>query len=162
MKIKEPLIIDIEASSLSSNSHPIEIGLALEDGNRFCTLIKPSPNWTDWDLKAEATHNIHQQTLAEHGKPVTEVAQTLNTLLAGRTLYSDGWVVDKPWLSKLFYAAKISMNFEVQPLEMILSEPQMEKWHQVKEKVTQQSGLQRHRASNDAWIIQQTYRLTAE
>ena len=41
MKLKRPYIIDIEASSLSSNSYPIEIGLALENGERICFLIRP-------------------------------------------------------------------------------------------------------------------------
>jgi len=83
-------------------------------------------------------------------------------LLAGKTLYSDGWVVDKPWLLKLFYAAKKPMNFYISPLEMILSEQQMEKWHATKDHLIEKSQLTRHRASNDAWIIQKTYEKTLD
>lgn len=40
---------------------------------------------------------------------------------------------------------------------MILSEHQMEVWHEVKEQVIIELGLTRHRASFDALIIQETY-----
>jgi hypothetical protein len=35
-------------------------------------------------------------------------------------VYTDGWVVDKPWLTTLFYAAGVDMKFTVSSLEMIL------------------------------------------
>jgi hypothetical protein len=76
------------------------------------------------------------------------------------TAYSDGWVVDKPWLTVLFHAAGIEMKFHLSPLEMILSEAQMTMWADVKTQVINDSKLRRHRASNDAWIIQETYRRT--
>ena len=47
--LNNPLIIDVEASGFGSKSYPIEIGVALNDGQRFCTLILPAPNWTHWD-----------------------------------------------------------------------------------------------------------------
>ncbi len=90
-----------------------------------------------------------------------EVAHFLNQKLKGKTLYSDGWAVDKPWISKLFYTAGMEMNFDVSPIELILSEKQMKIWHATKDRVLEESKLSRHRASNDAWIIQETYRLTA-
>lgn len=161
MDLNRPYIIDIEASSLSSHSYPIEVGLALDDGERICFLIKPEKDWTEWDKAAEDVHHITQKVLRVCGKPVTEVAKILNKRLEGKTLYSDGWVVDKPWISKLFYAAGIDMAFEVSPIERILSEKQMNIWHNTKDRVLMESQLTRHRASNDAWVIQETYRITA-
>ena len=52
------------------------------------------------------------------------------------------------------------MKFHLSPLEMILSEAQMTMWADVKTQVINDSKLRRHRASNDAWIIQETYRRT--
>jgi hypothetical protein len=69
-------------------------------------------------------------------------------------------VVDKPWLTTLFYAARTEMRFHVSPLEMILSEPQMERWRGEKDRVLASMDLSRHRASHDAWIIQETYMRT--
>ena len=75
-------------------------------------------------------------------------------------MFTDGWVVDKPWLTKLFHTAKIPMRFHVSPLEMILSESQMARWHETKNKIVTEHDVKRHRASNDAWVVQQTYKKT--
>jgi hypothetical protein len=157
---RRPLIVDVEASGFGVGSYPIEVGLALDDGHRYCTLIEPAPGWTHWDAEAEKIHRIPRDLLATYGRPWRDVARTLNELLANRTVYTDGWVVDKPWLTTLFHAAGTAMQFHVSPLEMILSEPQMELWHREKDNVVASMDLSRHRASHDAWIIQETYRRT--
>jgi hypothetical protein len=157
-----PLIIDVEASGFGGTSYPIEIGLALDDGHKYCTLVLPEPGWTHWDPEAEKVHRIARDVLEEYGRRGREVAETLNELLATRTIYSDGWVVDKPWLTTLFTAARLPMEFHVSPLEMILSESQMECWHREKHAVLTGMDLSRHRASHDAWVIQETYRRTRQ
>ena len=155
-----PLIIDVEASGFGGASYPIEIGVALDDGHKYCSLIIPAPEWTHWDVEAERVHRIPRDILETYGKPGHAVAQTLNELLANRTVYTDGWVVDKPWLTTLFHATRTPMLFHVSPLEMILSESQMACWHSEKDAITASLNLCRHRASHDAWIIQETYRRT--
>lgn len=157
---KEPLIIDVEASGFGGHSYPIEIGLALDDGTKFCTLISPAPDWTHWDESAEEVHRVSRDILETYGKPLEEVAAFLNHILIGKTVYSDGWVVDKPWLTKLFHAAGIEMDFNVSSLEMILTPAQMEQWHETKDQVLADMDLKRHRASYDAMVIQETYMRT--
>lgn len=157
-----PNIIDIEASGFGSDSYPIEIGVALYSGEKFCTLIQPEKNWNHWDLDAEMVHGISRRMLLEHGKPVRTVAKLMNRLLKGKTLYSDGWVVDKPWVNRLFFAAGIQPSFTVSALEMILNETQMTNWSATKNQVIETLSLPRHRASNDALIIQETFRLTRQ
>ena len=161
MQRATPLIIDIEASGFGWDSYPIEVGIALPKGERFCTLIDPIQAWTHWDQSAEGIHHISRDELHSHGKSIFEVTRDLNQLLQGQTLYSDGWVVDKPWLNTLFYAAHTAMDFFVSPLEMILTEYQMDHWHSIKGGVIADLKLTRHRASNDAYIIQETYRRSA-
>ena len=158
----QPYIIDVEASGFGPTSYPIEIGLALENDEKYCTLILPADDWTHWDEEAERVHRVPRDILETYGKPLKEVAQELNDLLKGKTVYSDGWVVDKPWIIKLFYEAKIEPSFNTSPLEMILNESQMEKWHESKDKIIEKLGLKRHRASYDAYIIQQTWLSTSE
>jgi len=160
-RLHKPLIIDIEASGFGAGSYPIEVGVAFENGDKFCSLILPAPDWTHWDESAEKVHRISRDMLETYGKPMRDVAERMNELLAGRTLYTDGWVVDKPWLTTLFHAAGVSMKFHVSPLEQILSEEQMARWHATKERVLEENGLARHRASYDAWVIQETYRRSA-
>lgn len=157
---ERPLIIDVEASGFGGTSYPIEIGVALDDGHKYCSLVYPEPGWTHWDADAERVHRIPRDILESYGKPVRSVAETLNELLATRTVYTDGWVVDKPWLATLFHAARVEMRFRVSPLEMILSEPQMQLWHEEKDRVVATLELSRHRASHDAWVIQETYSRT--
>ncbi len=156
----EPLIVDVEASGFGGESYPIEIGLALEDGNKFCTLIMPAPDWTHWDDDAEKVHRVSRDILETYGKPMREVAMFLNEILHGKIIYTDGWVVDKPWMTRLFFAAGVQMEFTVSSLEMILSEEQMTAWHATKDKVIDEMSLKRHRASYDAVIIQETYKRT--
>lgn len=158
----EPLIVDVEASGFGGDSYPIEIGLAMEDGSKFCTLIAPAPDWTHWDDDAETVHRISRDILETYGKPMQDVANFLNDILAGKTVYTDGWVVDKPWLTRLFHAAGVEMDFTVSSLEMILSPEQMEVWHDTKDQVVEDMELKRHRASYDALIIQETYTRTLQ
>jgi hypothetical protein len=156
----DPNIIDVEASGFGAQSYPIEIGVALSSGQRWCSLITPPAHWSHWSAEAEGVHNVSRDTLLRHGKPIARVCEELNTLLRGQTAYSDGWVVDRPWLTKLFTQARISMAFDVSPLERILSEAQMEIWHATKERLAARSGEARHRASSDAWLIQKTFNET--
>lgn len=159
-KIKKPIIIDIEASGFSSDSYPIEVGLAMANDEKYCSLILPKEDWTHWDQEAERVHRVSRDILETYGKPIHEVTHKLNELLAGKTIYSDGWVVDQPWLIKLFHAAGREMQFRISPLELILSETQMEKWHATKDQLEKDLKLARHRASIDAWLIQKTYQET--
>ena len=155
-----PIIIDIEASGFGAESYPIEIGVVLNDGRKYCSLIQPRPEWTHWDEGAERVHHLSRDLLWTHGKPVQEVASTLNQMLRAQTVFSDGWVVDKPWLDRLFYAAGMHCEFYFSDIEMILSEPQMEIWHTTKDAVLHGIGHRRHRASFDAFVIQETYERT--
>ena len=75
-------------------------------------------------------------------------------------MYSDGWVVDSTWIKTLFYTAGVAMDFWVSPLELILTEPQMRIWHKTKDTIIEEMDLTRHRASYDAWLIQETYKRT--
>lgn len=159
MKLR-PIIIDVEASGFGHHSYPIEIGLAWNRKKRYCSLIIPEDDWTYWDEAAEAVHRITRDSLVRHGRTARRVAQDLNAALEDAVVYSDGWVVDKPWITKLFHTAGIQQTFFVSPLERILTEPQMTIWHQTKERIIRESRLTRHRASEDAFIIQETFMVT--
>ena len=152
-----PFILDVEASGLGTDSYPIEIGVALEPGRRQAYLIAPLEEWTHWDPSAERLHGLSRRTIALHGRPVATIARLLNERLRGLTLYSDGWVVDRPWLTRLFHAARAPMSFELSPIERILSEAQMGLWDETKRAVERELAATRHRASHDAWIVQETW-----
>ena len=155
--IRVPVIIDVEASGFDPHSYPIEVGVVLESGARFSRLIKPYPDWVHWSREAERVHGISRELLQRHGQSGQEVAAELNCWLAGKSVYSDGWVLDKPWLIRLFEHAGVKMGFWFSPLEMILSRELMDNWRRAEVLVDRRSKGKRHRASTDALRIQQIY-----
>ena len=158
----KPNIIDIEASGFGVDSYPIEVGVVLGTGEKYCALIKPAEDWLYWDRKAELVHGLSLDTLLSHGKPINTVARELNSFLENKTVYSDGWVVDKPWLSRLFYRSGVNPTFFLSSLEYILKEPQMEIWTDTQRQVMRDLALTRHRASTDALVTQETYARTLQ
>lgn len=154
---QRPPIVDVEASGFGSHSYPIEIGIVLNTGQRFSYLIKPYSDWIHWDEEAEALHGISREQLAAEGQHPVDVAIELNEVLYGQTLYTDAWVVDKPWIETLFNRAQIKRQFFVSPIEAITSEQQLEDWSGAKKRLTEELGQQIHRALNDALLIQETF-----
>jgi hypothetical protein len=153
---KAPTILDVEASGFGRSSYPIEVGFVLPDGQAYCTLIRPESHWTHWDTQAEATHHISRSLILERGLPVPEVAHQINSQLAGQTVYSDGWANDYSWLGALFDAADMTPSFKLENLRSLLDEQQADRWHTVKAQVSSENGIQRHRASADARLLQLT------
>jgi len=157
-----PIIIDIEASGFAAKGYPIEVGVALEDGTTFCSLITPAPDWTYWDVEAEKVHRVARDILEVYGRSVHEVAVTLNQILRGKTAYSNGWEADKPWLTELFWKAGIPQQFWFSTIDMIMTPAQMRKWHDTKDEIIREMDGNRHRASLDAILIQKTYMKSRE
>jgi DNA polymerase III subunit epsilon len=66
------IFLDLEASSLSSQSYPIEIGCAWIENDRVVQvsdLIRPDLSWPpDWSRESEAVHGILLDAL-EHAEP---------------------------------------------------------------------------------------------
>lgn len=151
-----PAVLDIEASGFGRSSYPIEVGFVVPDGHAYCTLIRPEAHWTHWDPQAELVHHIARPLILARGLPVQEVAQALNTQLAGQTVYSDGWANDYSWLGALFDAADLYPKFKLENLRALLSDTQADQWHQVKAEISAERGPQRHRASADARLLQLT------
>jgi hypothetical protein len=148
--------IDIEASGFGSRSYPIEVGCVLADGSSYCTLIRPEPDWVHWDDSAEQVHGIRRELLFEHGRQTAEVAATLNQHLMGQVVYTDSWYHDFMWVSRLFDAAEMVPRFTLQDLRAVLDQSEADRWEGAKRDVVEELKLSRHRASNDARILQST------
>ena len=154
--VPAPTVLDVEASGFGRNSYPIEVGFVLPNGHAYCTLIRPEAHWTHWDAQAEATHHIPRALILQRGLPVSTVARTINDQLAGQTVYTDGWVNDFSWIGALFDAAEMSPAFRLENLRALLNDQQADQWHVVKALVSSERGVQRHRASADARLLQLT------
>jgi DNA polymerase III epsilon subunit-like protein len=152
-----PAVIDVEASGFGTQSYPIEIGYVLPDGTLACFLVRPEVHWIHWDEAASQVHGISRHLLLSVGKPVTQVAQWLNDQLKGMTLYSDSWAHDYFWLATLFEEANLVPLFKLEHFACIIPEEDLGKWDDVRAGIQSELGLQRHRASNDALILQRTW-----
>jgi len=149
-----PCVIDIEASGFGRSSYPIEVGYVMPDGRSRCMLIQPAAHWTHWDISAEALHGISRETLLRHGRPIAEVASTLNTDLAGRTVYCDGWAHDYSWLGALFDEAESFARFKLETVAGLFDEQRISHLGEARASAVAELGLERHRASNDARVLQ--------
>lgn len=146
-------VIDIEATGLSSRSYPIEVGVVLSNGQHYEALIRPLPHWSHWDERAESIHGINRELLRDKGKDAKTVCQELNALCEGESLYSDCWVYDSPWLTRLFAESGVKMAFRCRAMESILAEHDLAQWIERKQQVALRFGIKPHRALNDATII---------
>lgn len=155
-----PAILDVEASGFGRGSYPIEVGFVLPNGCSHCLLIRPEPEWSEWHAEAEQLHGISREQLQRKGRSALEVAQFLNEHLAGLTVYSDAWGNDQSWLALLFESANLPIKFRLDTLRALLSEAQLQLWSATKQAVEQELELGRHRASNDARVLQLAYRRT--
>lgn len=157
-----PIIIDVEASGFGRGSYPIEIGFVLGDGTPHCFLLAPMRSWVHWDDQAEAVHGISRRMLEDHGRPCEDVAKRMNAMLHGHKVYSDAWVYDMSWVGKLFDAVNMAPSFRLRDLGELLSESQMAHWHDAKRQAAAALDSPRHRASNDARVIQRAFRETLD
>ncbi|WP_280563658.1 hypothetical protein [Chromohalobacter sp. 48-RD10] len=158
-----PILLDIEASGFGRGSYPIEVGIARADGSTCAFLIQPLEEWTHWDPKAELLHGISRGRLHREGYPVIEVARWLNDELGVDGIaYSDSWGYDNTWLSLLFHHAGMLPRFRLEALRRLLDESQLERWGAMKEVIIRERGIQRHRAGDDARLLQLTYQRTRD
>ena len=92
-----------------------------------------------------------------------QVARWLNDELGDIGIaYSDSWGYDNTWLSLLFHHAGMLPAFRLEALRILLSERQQALWSDTKEAVIRELGLHRHRAGDDARLLQLTYQRTLD
>ena len=99
------VFLDFEASSLSKESYPIEVGWVHEDGGGESHLIRPAPGWTEWDDRAEVIHHISRQLLETEGEPHTAVCARLLALFETAIVLASAPSWDGHWLSMLLRAS---------------------------------------------------------
>ena len=106
-RVQSPMLVflDFEASSLSKQSYPIEVAWVFADGRSESHLIRPAPDWTEWDARAEAIHHIPRETLLREGTPHDVVARRMVETLTGHDLVATAPSWDGKWLSALLRAA---------------------------------------------------------
>ena len=106
------VVLDVEASGLGELSWPIEVGVAVVEGDAVARsgsrLIRPDPSWdaAGWSGDSAAVHGISRAALDRAPAPA-DVARWLIDLVDGRPAVSDAPPFDRAWLSSLFAAANV-------------------------------------------------------
>lgn len=151
-------IIDIEASGLHIDSYPIEIAVVLNDVVHSW-LIQPAPHWQHWSERAEEMHGIPRAQLEQDGVAIEALVSELNALAeqAGGGFYSDAVYWDEDWLKTLFHAAKQPMKFHVKSFFDLLTEPELQEFHEIKESLLAAGHYQLHRAAADVRLLRDAY-----
>ncbi|MGG5890476.1 3'-5' exonuclease [Falsiroseomonas sp. HC035] len=127
-----PCPLDIEASGLSDDSYPIEIGLALPSPTPggdweillLSWLIRPTATWLDnqdaWSTTAEQVHGLTLDRLQSEGLDPAEVAREIDQVLNGRIVVADTGPAgaDAFWLKRLAAAAGEPWSSRTWPLSL--------------------------------------------
>lgn len=95
------VFLDFEASSLTDDSYPIEVGWMFETGEGESHLIRPADDWLDWNDKAAAIHGLTRPALEAAGSPHDVVAHRMVEILSGHDLFASAPSWDGKWLSVL-------------------------------------------------------------
>ncbi|MDG1923402.1 MAG: 3'-5' exonuclease [Glaciecola sp.] len=101
-KVPNPFFIDIEASSLSSRSYPIEIAWINAKDEQDTFLIQPHNTWTDWDEDAQQIHGITREDIQKNGITIEDACLKLNEALSDQVIYSYNADYDYDWIQTLF------------------------------------------------------------
>jgi len=100
-----PRFLDVEASSLSMDSYPIEVAWSDKQGKIESHLINPYSveYWTDWDFNAQQIHGISRKQCREKGvHPRFLCGRMSKSIEPGETIYADGGPFDEGWVDVLF------------------------------------------------------------
>lgn len=116
--MREVIFIDFEASSLSDDSWPIEIGYAWlnEKGKlRSCSkLIKPHPTWptSAWSEASEKIHGIPRSEL-NAAEEARNVARCVGREMGRALILSDAPAFDGKWMDRLMKTTEQDHAFSV-------------------------------------------------
>lgn len=107
LKFQDFVTIDFEASSLSTESWPVEIGLSWIDAEgapkSWSSLIRPHESWIlgDWSEASAAVHGIALADLSA-APPAETVAREALQIIGRRHLVSDAPEFEIRWIDRLF------------------------------------------------------------
>ena len=117
-----PCFLDIEASSFSDDSWPLEVAWSDRHGAIHRCLVSPEtvPEWTDWGEQAEDIHGLDRDRLIRNGWEPAYVAARLEEDLSGELVYTDAPDFDERWLRRLFDAVKRPLPFRFEHVDELL------------------------------------------
>lgn len=122
------IVIDFEATALTLESYPIEVGVAVAAGpftpiTTWSTLIAPQNAWdmtAQWDPDAQRVHGISRRDLRQ-GMSAREAMIALNDAVGPSDAWCDGGHYDAYWLETLANAAGVRPSFKLCDIGTLLA-----------------------------------------
>jgi len=158
-KSNMPIFFDVEASSLSGDSYPIQIAWNDCHGDIHCYLINPflyPDDYTDWSPESELIHGFSRAYLRKHGHKPDYVADDMLKHLGGHTLFSDAPDFDGFWIRRLFQAVNKEIDFKF-GYAIAMFEYIQPGHYKFSEKARKDAGPA-HKADNDVRYLLNIYR----
>jgi len=168
-----PRFLDIEASSLSRASYPIEVAWSDDVGNIENYLINfhDIDGWTDWSPDSQKIHGITKKLCKELGVHPRWLCDYMsNSINPNEIMYADGGEFDEFWVDALFgagsdlgYATFRVMHSD--PVMMALlknAEKSAERRFDLFKEIKQEARrivIRRHRATVDVQYLIELYNL---
>ncbi|ROT97829.1 exonuclease domain-containing protein [Histidinibacterium lentulum] len=156
------IFIDFEASSLSEDSWPIEVGLASLAGSRIRTwssLIRPEESWpmAAWSDRSQQVHKISLEQLNDVPS-AGEVARQLIERAGDAILISDAPTFDQAWLDRLLDVLPECerARLKIAPEDVLLSDPRVHTAAYLRHRWEHRDGAA-HRAAADARRLAQAF-----
>lgn len=117
------MVLDFEASGLSADSYPIEVGVCLwrspaDPLEGWSTLIRPTGDWLrdgEWSVASQTIHGIDRGDL-DGGLTPTDTVSILDSLLDcahDRTVWVDGGPFDLHWAKRLAAASSAPLRMKI-------------------------------------------------
>lgn len=140
------VFLDFEASSLSPEGWPVEIGLSWLQATKTIEtrsrLIRRHPLWpmSEWHERSAAVHGIDSGALEREGWEAPDVAAWYLELTAGKRVGSDAPEFERRWLRRLLDVGDLEPDvvergvvavidyYEV--IDDVLNDLQMDRYHE--------------------------------
>ena len=161
-RIKLPIFLDCEASSLANDSYPIEVAWSNSDGEieSFLINIYRYPNgYDDWSREAQSLHGITKQYLSEKGKEPEFIVEQMEKKLKGKRLLTDAPDWDEFWVRRLYESVSVKCELEFGNAVELFHD--LEPYHSVYQSQARKIAGHAHRAESDVKYLLEMYRLCA-
>lgn len=155
-----PIFLDVEASSLSGDSYPIEIAWNLPNGEIESYLINPylyPDDYVDWSPDAQACHGLSREYLMDKGKSPSLVVEIMLEALSNQKIYTNAPDFDGFWIRRLFSAVDKNMSLQFMDTALLFNYFCPEATQFEVEARKRAGGI--HRATFDVKYLIEMYRL---
>lgn len=118
------IFVDVEASTLDTDTFPIEIGWSVDDEQDPPSfLIKPAPGWdsTDAYQAGKACHGIPYVDLVAKGVHLLDIPGCLDKAWAGAILVSDNPQFDQNWVAQVYAELNRRSPWQMVELDVIFA-----------------------------------------